>query len=327
MVVVSLWDRPEDMPPSHDGQRYHGCNRSKLRFLRHFLVNVLSRRWDVVWFQHRLLAPLAGVVRMLTRAKVMVWVFGLEVWSPPSLCARVSLRTADRVLSISTFTAQRCEELYGVPHDRMRICPLGVSQSLDTSDGEPVGGLPQGPCVLVVSRLALPAAEQKGVLRVCQAMVKVIGQVPDASCVVVGDGPERRAIQATVEELGLGSRIVFMGHLRDAELSWVYRKAAVLALPSTVEGFGLVYVEAMAHRVPVVAGHLDAATDVVVDGGTGLLVDPLDVEAIAQALVTLLKDEKLRATMGMAGYHRVQEEFTYQAMERRLLAVFNEMES
>jgi phosphatidyl-myo-inositol dimannoside synthase len=327
LTVVSLWDRPEDMPASRAGQLYQGCGRSKLRFVWRFLAHVMARRWDVVWFQHRLLAPLALAVRMLTRARIMVWIFGKEVWSPPSLCDRLWLGMADRLLSISTFTARKCEALYRVPHKRIRVSALGISQSLDVGGREePVGGLPQGPFVLVVSRLVWPDAEQKGVLRVCEAMVKVIGQVSSAACVVVGEGPARKAIQARVKELGLEGRVVFTGRLSDAELNGVYRKAGILAMPSTVEGFGLVYVEAMANRVPVVAGGRDAAADVVVDGCTGLLVDPLDVEEIARAVTLLLKDEALRVKMGEAGYARFRQEFTVEAVERRLLAVFEEMQ-
>lgn len=325
LAVVSLWDKPEDMPVSCAGSQYYGCSRSKLKFLWRFLVSVLACRWDVVWVQHRLLVPLMGVVRLLTRAKIMIWVFGWEVWSPPSRNSRFFLKLADRVLSISSFTARKCESLYGVPHDRMCVCPLGLSQALEKCEEESVSRLPGGAYVLVVSRLELPAAEQKGVLRVCEAMVKVGAQVPAVSCVVVGDGPARQIIESRVRDLGVADRVVFTGRLSDAALSGVYRKAAVFALPSTVEGFGLVYVEAMAHRVPVVAGNSDAAADVVVEGKTGLLVDPLDVDAVAQALVSLLEDSALREKMGEAGYDRVQKEFTPQAMGQRLLSVFEEM--
>jgi glycosyltransferase involved in cell wall biosynthesis len=297
-----------------------------VRFLWRFLLSVLSGRWDVVWFQHRLLAPLAGVVRLLTRARIMIWVFGWEVWSPPSTLSRICMGMADRVLSISTFTARKCESLYRIPPDRMRVCPLGVSQRLHTLSGDPVAGIPEGPFVLVVSRLVLPDAERKGVLRVCEAMVKVIEQVPAASCVVVGEGPARLDIQDRVRNLGLAERIVFTGRLSDAQLRWLYRKASVFALPSTVEGFGLVYVEAMVNRVPVVAGRLDATVDVVEDGRTGLLVDPMNVAEIARAVVTLLKDDAFRGIMGTEGYERVQKHFTEEAMGHRLMAVLKEME-
>lgn len=327
LVVLSLWDNGAEMPVSRPGQRYYGCHRSKGLFLWRFFRILLAGRWDVVWIQHRLLAPLAGFVRTLTRARIVVWVFGWEVWSPPGGYARFCLNLADRVLAISTFTAHKCESLYRVSPVRMRICPLGVSQALHTCGGTPVAGIPAGPYVLVVSRLMLPAAEQKGVLRVCEAMAKVIHEVPAAFCVVAGEGPARREIEARVRALGLGDRVVFTGHLSDGELSWVYRNAAVFALPSTVEGFGLVYVEAMINRLPVVAGSQDAAIDVVKPGHSGLLVDPMDVAQIAAALIALLKDKELRVKMGVAGYERVQQEFTCQAMGRRLVEVFRELES
>ncbi len=327
LVVISLWDRSGDIPSGWAGQRYYGCGRNKWLFLWRFLGNILALRWDVVWIQHRVLTPLIGVVRLLTRAKIMVWVFGWEVWSPPARSASVWMRMADRVISISAHTALKCSSLYGISKGRMRICPLGVSQSMDGGDGTVLEGIPHDPFVLVVSRLVLPDAEQKGVLRVCDAMVKVIKEVPAASCVVVGEGLARQAFQEKVKALGLADRIVFTGRLSDAELHWLYRKAAVFALPSTVEGFGLVYVEAMVNRVPVVAGNLDAAADVVVDGSTGFLVDPLDIDAITKALVTLLKNDVLRVRMGYNGYDRSQQEFTYESMRQRLLAIFVESES
>lgn len=327
VTVVSLWDLPADMPPVNERERYWGCRRNKGALLWRVLICLLTERWDVVWIQHRLLTPLAGLVRLLSRARLMVWIYGLEVWSPPSAYWRYWLHRADRILAISAFTAEKCAKLYRIPRNRIRVCPLGVSDAMLTPGAPADAPAVRPPYVLAVSRLAWPDAAQKGILRVCEAMRHVVRHVPEASCVIAGDGAGRRVIEEQVAALGLKDRIAFAGRLSDAALRATYAGAKVFALPSTVEGFGLVYAEAMAQRLPVVAGRSDAAIDIVVDGHTGFLVDPLDVEAVGRALVTLLKDETLRAKMGQSGYERVQMEFTQQAMSRRLLAALSELTS
>jgi glycosyltransferase involved in cell wall biosynthesis len=121
---------------------------------------------------------------------------------------------------------------------------------------------------------------------------------------VVGSGPELDRLKALAGSLGLGARAEFAGHVSFARLAAEYRRAAVFCLPSREEGFGIVFLEAMAAGLPVVAAHAGAAPEVL--GGSGVLVPPGDPAALASALEALLADPMRRAALAADGLRRVE---------------------
>jgi glycosyltransferase involved in cell wall biosynthesis len=123
---------------------------------------------------------------------------------------------------------------------------------------------------------------------------------------IVGDGPCRRAWERLRDDLSLQGRVEFLGTISRRELADRYRRAAVFCLPSRQEGFGIVFLEAMAHARPIVAARAAAVPETVTDGEVGILADPNDPEEFSQALATLLADRDLRRRMGQAGRRRVE---------------------
>jgi glycosyltransferase involved in cell wall biosynthesis len=159
-------------------------------------------------------------------------------------------------------------------------------------------------------------------------LIEALVQVPEARAVLVGGDLEQGgAFQASLEHeaerLGVRDRVVFTGRREDAH--GLLAELDVLALPSWTEGLPLVVLEAMAQRRPVVATPVGGTPEVVVDGETGLLVPPRDPDALAAALRRLLADAGLRRRMGEAGYERVREHFSAEAMTRRVLAIYDEV--
>ena len=135
---------------------------------------------------------------------------------------------------------------------------------------------------------------------------------------VVGDGPDRARLEQIGKLLGQEDNISFEGELTDDALVDLYRRASVFALPVRSsddppqgEGFGLVFAEAGAARLPVVAGDATAIPEVVVHKETGLLVDPMDLQAIADGIVRLLADPELAQRMGDAGRERALTKFSF----------------
>jgi phosphatidylinositol alpha-1,6-mannosyltransferase len=110
----------------------------------------------------------------------------------------------------------------------------------------------------------------------------------------------------------------FAGCVPDHELPAYYDAAEIFAMPSYAEGFGLVYLEAMYHRIPCIAGNRDGASEVVLDGETGLLVEPGNVAKLQQALLRLLLERKLARTLGANGRDRLDRYFTYEVFCARL---------
>jgi glycosyltransferase involved in cell wall biosynthesis len=236
----------------------------------------------------------AGAVALTTGKPFVVQVWGTDVelaQRVPSL-ARSVLRRARLVIAASSALAERARALGARD---VRVIPSGVELPEDA--GEP----DEPPHVLYAGRLSA----EKGVLDLVEA-------ARGLPLVVVGDGPLRVRVP---EALG------FVPH---EELGEYYRRAAVVAVPSRREGFGVVAVEAAAWGRPVVASAVGGLLDIVADGQTGIHVPPGDVAALRSALERLLSDGRLRARLGAAARERARERFSWEAATSATLAAYEE---
>jgi len=182
----------------------------------------------------------------------------------------------------------------------------------------------QDPVVVCVSRLV----ERKGQDRLVDALGEVRRQVPGTRLLVVGGGPHRDALERRARAAGVADAVTFTGMVAEEDLPAHFAAGDVFAMPCRerhggreVEAFGIVFIQAQAVGVPVVAGAIGGVPDTLVDGTTGLLVDGDDVPAVASALVGLLADPPRRARMGVAGAARVAEDFTWPARTAQLRAL------
>jgi phosphatidylinositol alpha-1,6-mannosyltransferase len=161
----------------------------------------------------------------------------------------------------------------------------------------------------------------KGHDQLILAWPRVLAEVPDAALVMVGRGDDVERLRTKAAALGLGRAVHFPGFLPDAAVRAVMRNAALFAMPSRGEGFGLVYLQAMRAGLPCIGSRDDAASDVIVDGESGILVPRQDPEAIAGALARLLTDESMRRRMGDAGRRRFESVFTYPRFRTRMAGI------
>jgi phosphatidylinositol alpha-1,6-mannosyltransferase len=154
----------------------------------------------------------------------------------------------------------------------------------------------------------------KGFDVMVRAMPLIRAQVPEVHWVVVGDGPLRGEVEQLAAAHVVNGAAEFVGHVSDEERDALFQESSVFAMPSRLpagrlggEGFGIVFLEAGAHGLPVVAGNVGGAVDAVVDGETGLLVDPTDHVAVASAISQLLLEPERAAALGHAGRERAQD--------------------
>ncbi len=185
----------------------------------------------------------------------------------------------------------------------------------------------QRPTVLTVSRLA---DRYKGHDVLLRALAKVRERVADVEWVVIGDGPLRAELEARARADGMAGSVRFLGAVDDHERDAWLRRATVLAMPSRLpegrlagEGFGIVYLEAASYGKPVVAGNVAGALDAVLDGETGLLVDPTDAGAVAEAITRVLCDPALASRLGAAGELRARS-FSWPAMVGQVAELLRE---
>jgi glycosyltransferase involved in cell wall biosynthesis len=142
--------------------------------------------------------------------------------------------------------------------------------------------------ILTVARL-VGAERYKGYDTMLSALASVRRSVPEVHYIIAGDGPDRRRVEGLVQELGLSDCVTLVGFVPDAELVDYYNLCDVFAMPSKGEGFGIVYLEAMACGKPVLAGNKDGSVDALRGGDFGVLVDPDSIEEISAALIQLLQ--------------------------------------
>jgi glycosyltransferase involved in cell wall biosynthesis len=217
---------------------------------------------------------------------------------------RLHVRRADRVVATSAHSARTIVDDYGIPEERIRIVPepidlarwtvaLGAARTV-----EPGAGVP---AVLCVAHLY----SRKNVIALLEAFARIDSK---ATLRIVGTGPEAeaQALARRAARPDLAGRVELLGHVSFDALVAEYRRADVFCLPSRQEGFGIVFLEAMAAGLPIVAARAAAVPELVVDGECGVLVPPDDAEALSAALETLLSDAELRNRLGEGGRRRVR---------------------
>ncbi len=228
-------------------------------------------------------------------------------------------RRANRVITVSARSRGRVAELYDVPLERIAIVPPPFDAkrwcaALDTVEPQTSEERPR---VLSVARMYA----RKNLLSLVRATAILRQQMPDVHVTIVGDGPERWRLAGLVDSLGLEGSVQLPGQVSFQELVDAYKRCDVFCLPSLQEGFGLVFLEAMASGVPVVACRGTAADELVDDGVNGLLVEQRDDAALTEALLVLLKDGARRRSMGEAGRTRVAQYHPTIIAERFVTAI------
>ncbi len=290
-------------------------------------------RYDVVHALWPLPHALPGVAaaRAADAALVCTW-FGSELaWQGwrrriAAPLVRASVRAADATTALSTCTASLLAGL--APEARPTIVPLGASvERDDAAAAHPAGRRdPHAPLALLhLGRLT----HRKGV----HVLLGALAQLPTSARVrldVVGDGPERAALERRAAELGVADRVTFHGFVSQAAVARHLAACDALVLPTLgdvegdVEGLGLPALEAMTFARPVIASAAGGLTDLVRDGETGLLVPPDDPAALARAIARLAADRAGAHAMGRAGREVAERSFGWDTVLDRLVGVYAE---
>jgi len=289
--VVSLNDRLID---SADLRRYSNgrlaewevCSRSKAHFCGAAIR--MGLRSNRIVCGHVGQLPIAwAAAKLWRRTPYYLVAHGIEVWRPFSFLERRAIRGARRVLCVSEFTRGQLLENCRIPPERAVILPNALDPRLDTRT--PVFAAGPSPVILTVSRLSA-ADSYKGIDQLIAAMPAVREQVPLARLRIVGRGDGLPALQRLAQDLVLGDAVEFAGYVSDSELHGEFRRCRMFALPSQKEGFGLVYLEAMAHGRPSLGARSGGVPEVITPD-TGILAEYGDVPGIAAGLVAALRRE------------------------------------
>ena len=211
----------------------------------------------------------------------------------------------DRIVAITEALRRFTVERVGIPAQKVETIHYGLDDLPEAWGVNPPDGVPDGVRILLaVARLT----RQKGI----DVAIRALALLPDETVLVVlGEGPERAALETLAHQVGVGRRVFLLGRVPDVA-AWL-RRATLLVHPARWEGFGLCVLEAMLAGLPVVASNVSSLPELVSDGETGLLVQPGDAAALALAVARALDEPSL----GTAGRERARSRFSVAEMADR----------
>ena len=315
---------------------FTGSDRRKGDFLRAALRTAGRARGkgkgapQVVIAGHPNLGPVARVMRWVApRLKTAVSTHGVEVWQPLPRIRRGALKKADVVLAPSRYTANHLAADQGIDAQNIRVLPWGLDPQFEVlavgaAKSAPPAHFPQGQVVLTVGRWRADE-RYKGMDTLIQAMPRLLLRWPDLQLVMVGAGDDKEWLVHQARDSGVQRHIHFLTDLSYAELSACYAAAELFALPSRGEGFGFVYLEAMARGKPVIGGAHGGAPEIIVDGATGYLVQHGDTLQLVTSIDALLSNPEAARQMGARGRERVEQEFRFSVFAKAFRKILREL--
>jgi glycosyltransferase involved in cell wall biosynthesis len=328
--LISLNDSPE-LHRMTVGERefvFTGCEHAKGRFTVTAL-RAARRKAKLVLAAHPNLGPVVQAMQFVApRLKSIICTHGIDVWEPLGGLRRRALRHANLVLAPSRDTADHVASEQGVARERIRILPWALDPQFESllapgSRTALPGEFPAGRVILTVGRW-LATERYKGMDTLITALPRLLTRWPELQLVFVGTGDDRAWLEELTEKNGVHRHVHFLSGLNYTELAACYSACEIFALPSRGEGFGLVYLEAMACGKPVIGGAHGGAPEVIEDGVTGYLVPHGDPIQLATSIEALLADPAHAKEMGARGRQRAEHEFRFNAFAKSLKKILRD---
>jgi phosphatidylinositol alpha-1,6-mannosyltransferase len=291
-----------------------------------YCVNALVRERDISTVFFGAAAPLGLLSKGLRRAgakHIVALTHGHEVWWskvwPFTLAMKIISRQVNHLTYLGEFTRSAIAQSIS---ENARQSMVKIAPGIDTDHFSPQDatklrselGLTKKKVIVSVGRLV----HRKGQDVLIEAMPAIIEEVPDAHLLMIGEGPYRGYLETRVKSLGIQERVTFIGRIQYADLPEYICVGDIFVMPSRsrlagleVEGLGIVYLEASACGLPVIAGNSGGAPDAVLEGETGLVVDGTRKEEVAAATVELLLDSERSKAMGVRGREWIIREWRW----------------
>jgi phosphatidylinositol alpha-1,6-mannosyltransferase len=304
--MISLYDTDGDLMPQYlPKANFKGFGAGRVNFL---LSTLFIKRADIIILSHINLA-IVGLVMKLLHPKSKIWLIahGIEVWRPLSYPKRLLLKWCSKILCVSNYTKAQMLQLH---HTATEVCHV-LNNALDPFMKLPVSfSKPKyllnryyltgsGPVIFTLTRLA-STEFFKGHDRVIKAVSALKSSFPNIRYILSGkyDEAEEARLKSLITSLGVGQQVILTGFIDEHELTDHFLLADVFVLPSKKEGFGIVFIEALACGLPVICGNADGSIDAIRNGELGLAVDTDDQDELNNAIIknlqTPLTDDKRR---------------------------------
>ena len=299
--------------------------RGRLKLALALLVCLVQRRPERVFCGHINLAPLVQILCQPLGIPYTVLTYGKEVWEPLPHSQRQALERASAIWTISRYSRDRLSAANGINPEKVQILPCVVDGDRFVPAPKPVDlvvkyGLDNAKVLMTVARL-WSGDIYKGVDVTIRALPQILQSFPEVKYLVIGRGDDRPRLAKLAADLGVAEKVIFAGFIPTEELVAHYQVADAYIMPSQ-EGFGIVYLEAMACGKPVLAGDADGSADPLQDGNLGWQVPHRDSHAVAQACFEILQGRDRRCH-GQWLREQTLAKFSKQALTQKLASLLN----
>ena len=331
LTVYSMYDDSGDVDEKYlPHGSFKGFNIKRLKFTRLSVLNGIKN--DVIVLSHINLLLVGYLIKMLSpKTKLILIAHGIEVWKSFGGMRRRMLFKCDNILSVSKFTKDKICELNHFPAQKIQV----LNNCLDPFLDKPVEK--EKDCQLlnkyhldkediVLMTLTRLASREK--YKGYDVVIKSLGELrktnPHLKYLIIGkyDEKEKERLEHLLEKAGLSGYVIFTGFVPDEALAEHFNIADIYIMPSEKEGFGIVFIEAMYYKKPVIAGNKDGSVDALLNGRLGILVNPESQEEVSHAIVEMVSDKDQR----IPDHQLLMDHFSYPVYKNRWKGILEDLE-
>ncbi len=311
--LLSIYDNDKDIKSS---LKHTSLNKSKIASFNFILKNY--KKFDTFIFAHVNLAPLAIFLKILNpKAKICFCTHGIEIWKKlPKTTEWIMNKST--ILTVSNFSKDQLLK-YNQNLNDIRLFPncIKVKEKIELLDN-PYNT--ENFNVLSVTRLS-EGEKLKGIDSMIRTLPLLKEKIQNIKYSVIGKGEDTIRLKQLAKDLNVLEYVDFLGFVDDVNA--YYQHCDIFSLPSKKEGFGIVYLEAMQYKKPVLAVNYGGATDVVINNETGFLCEYDNNECLSEKTTVLHRDKNLRKKFGDNGYEKLMDTFTFDKFQKRLKSILN----
>jgi phosphatidylinositol alpha-1,6-mannosyltransferase len=300
LAVLSMYDDTDLLysNPYFGDTEFKGYTKNKIKF---FLASIRRGfKTDVVVLSHVNLAIIGWLIKLiLPRKKIILIAHGIEIWESKSFFQNLYLRSIDKIVAVSNYTKEKIINKTNIAENRISVINNCIDPFLANDDislyveewKKKIGISSGRPVILTLCRVGFKDRE-KGYVRVIESLKKVKDIHSDFLYIIAGDVEEneKKYLDGIIHEYGLNENILFTGFIEERYLPALFSLSTVFVMPSTKEGFGVAFLEAMFYDKSVIAGNLDGSRDALLQGQLGMLVDPYDINNLAKVISEVLSN-------------------------------------
>lgn len=299
--LFSMHDNPTDVDTRYVAKKaYKGFNGNAIGFGISAILSGL--RSHQVILSHVNLLLFAKLIKFFSpNTKISLFAHGIEVWQPLSPWKKKFLQQYVEIWAVSNYTASKLVEMHQLDANKIHVLNncLDPFFELPKFFEKPISLLDRyhlnksQPLLFTLTRLSSQET-YKGYDRVLMAMPNLLKKFPTLHYVLAGkaDDAEKERIESLIDQLNLKTHVTLIGFVKDGELLDHYQLGDIFIMPSTMEGFGIVFIEAAACGVQIIGGDKDGSVDALLNGKLGTLIDPSNLDEITLAIENNLTNKK-----------------------------------